>query len=179
MANAEGTSHAKPGCESHVNHIRIRWDRRSLIKKFGDARRTHANRSTVRHANDPTNPVYTAKELEVCYGWTTEAMHADFDDFMLGKCPCGCNRYALDLELREISVDIVNPELPPVWGVNTRWMCVPGNRTKANKTHATRIADELRRLRLNLPVTHREPPPPPRQQTLDLWHDNLPPLPPC
>jgi hypothetical protein len=125
--------------------------RRQVRQKLANARRSHAERSMVAHVKDPTRPAYTARELEHGMGWTIEAMLSSFDDFMLGKCTGGCGRFAIDLALSEVSIDVIDRDLPPVWGVNTQFMCVKDNSKKNKKTHAQRIAEAMAELRRPMP----------------------------
>ena len=164
-------------------------DPAAIRQKCGDARRTHADRSLVAHAKDPARPAYTTADLEYDYGWTLDAMYHDYQESMYGRCPCylwvppgyGCGgRYMIELDRREISVDIIDPSLPPVWGRNTQYMCVPGNRIKHRRTRAQAVADEMTRLTQRMTPTPPSPPVPrpPRtkgQDMLPLW--DLPDLP--
>jgi hypothetical protein len=125
---------------------------RQIRKKLANSRRSHASASVLKNHRDPDARIYSIADLERI-GWTIQAMYDSYQDFMLGKCPGPCGRYALDLDRAEISVDVIDPTLPAVWGINTQWMCVPDNQAKATKTHARRVADAIQRLEPILPPT--------------------------
>ena len=124
-------------------------------RKVVDSRRRHADGFLLANHKDPTKPIYTVDELTHVYGWTGDAMCESYDDAMLTRCSGKCRRMLITLDPRDISIDIIDPDLPPVWGENTQFMCVKDNRIKSDKTRARRIADRI------LELAALRPPPPP------------------
>jgi hypothetical protein len=122
-------------------------------RKMLDARKNHANASVLKNHKDPSQPIYSTADL-AAIGWIPEAMVQDYRDFQLSRCPGKCGRYGIELKPGEISVDIKDPLLPPVWRINTQFMCLSENREKNRKTLEQLIAEEIRRL-------SKSPPPPP------------------
>jgi hypothetical protein len=111
-----------------------------------NSRRSHADRSIAAHHKNPVTRIYTVAELERIYDWRIDTMCKHYDDAMLGVCPGTCRRRLLELDRREISIDIIDPEHPPMWHLNTRFMCVPCNLKKSNHTRGQLITARITEL---------------------------------
>lgn len=53
---------------------------------------------------------------------------------------CGGSYKEMDQGLASVTLDIITPENPPVYGTNTRWICATDNREKQNTPRHLHIA---------------------------------------
>jgi len=69
------------------------------------------------------------------YGWNTNQMAHDIKRSAEGNCPYCHNPFMQTGHiLRNITIDIVNPKLPPDYTTNTKWICMMCNTTKQRRS---------------------------------------------
>jgi hypothetical protein len=68
------------------------------------------------------------------YRWSIKQLAKDFADALYGKCPYGHEQFST--LLYDLTIDIMNPNEPPDYGLNTRIVCRRCNCEKGGKTLA-------------------------------------------
>ncbi len=105
------------GCEQDESDKRKRA-RRSL-KKAETAIRTHCHRYNARNGTS-----LEPKEFALKFGWDKYRMAHEIEHVHANGCPvCGDSFAEMGHGLRDVTIDIIDPTSPPVYGVNTRWIC--------------------------------------------------------
>jgi hypothetical protein len=101
--------------------IANRW-----IVKARDTARRHAKRLGI-----------LSDEFIKRYSWDIRRIAHELEHAYGNGCsgPCGRSYLVMGHGLADITIDIVNPDLPPVYGVNTRIICCTCNRQKSNTSH--------------------------------------------
>jgi len=76
--------------------------------------------------------IQTREELKEVYGWDIPIMAHDIEHAFANNCPA-CNKPFKKMAngLQEVSIDITDPNRPPHYGLNTRWICQTCNKKKA------------------------------------------------
>lgn len=120
--------------DQHVGHNYRRAKCKLCSQTDKDARKS-ANRflpkvtSTRRHHADRFG--MTAQSLETNYGWRSVDMAHDLERASTTICPyCRDPFTSMGHGLRDITLDIVNPDLPPDYRTNCRWVCSTCNSAK-------------------------------------------------
>jgi len=130
-----------------------RQERRDAIKfanrwveKARATRRAHAKKLDI------SVPV-----LEHDYGWELARMACELEHAYGGNCPeCGQAFVEMPNGIQDLTVDVIDRDAAPVWGVNTRPLCQTDNRRKGIATPAKRAAIALAyRIRRGQPAAAR------------------------
>lgn len=96
-------------------------------QKIHDTRRRHAAKFKM-----------TMKELEAL-GWISSRMVHEAQHVYDNGCPvCGRSFSTMGHGLRDLTLDIIVPNAPKIYGANTRWICSTCNSKKSQ----TNIADQ-------------------------------------
>jgi len=71
------------------------------------------------------------KQFAAQYGWNLDQMAHDIDFVYGNGCPY-CHRPFSEMEhgLADVTLDVINPDLPPYYETNCRWVCTTCNREK-------------------------------------------------
>jgi len=120
------------GCE-----LTARTEKKYRNRPKEKARRTlhsHADKyiRAKRWEKDPRFPeVHTRDEFEQKLGWNLDHMAHDLE-YASGNGCHYCRRPFSEMEhgWADITLDIINPDLPPYYRTNTRWICMTCNREK-------------------------------------------------
>jgi hypothetical protein len=116
------------------------------VVKARTTRRSHARRLGI---SVPT--------LEHDYGWELVRIAGELEHAYAGNCP-GCGQAFAEMPngIQDLTVDVIDRDAAPVWGVNTRPLCQTDNRRKGITTTAKRAAIELAyRVRRGQPAAAR------------------------
>jgi hypothetical protein len=82
--------------------------------------------------------------LEHHYGWVLDRMARDLEHAYGGDCPgCGQPFAQMPNGLQDLTVDVMNRNGAPVWGVNTRALCQTDNRRKGTASIEKQALIEL------------------------------------
>jgi len=81
-------------------------------------------------------------DLVRIYGWNKSCMAVDAQHAYGGACPyCYASFEAMGHGMQDLTLDIVDPQRPPYYRTNTRWVCQTCNRKKGRLTPADFEAD--------------------------------------
>jgi hypothetical protein len=120
------------GCELSARTRKAQANR--IRKKAGNARTRHAH--TYRERQIPGRfvlPSYvrTSEDFYREYDWDTDQMAHDIEHASQNGCPyCWQLFSTMEGGLKNITLDIVDPRLPPYYRTNVRWCCNTCNREK-------------------------------------------------
>lgn len=125
-----GTRPVCIGCEQQMrddSKRRNRW-----LRKATDALRGHARKLGL-----------TTAELRQ-HGWAPDRMAHEAEHVYANGCPeCGEPFIGMGHGLADITLDVIDVDAPPVYGLNTRWICMTCNRMKGRTPIAIRAAKHL------------------------------------
>lgn len=111
------------GCEQTERDEKKRYNRPR--KKARDAYRRHAKKFVERDI------IKSQDELAQYYGWDIDQMTHDIEHASTNGCPY-CHQPFSDMAygLSDLTLDIVDPEKPPYYTTNVRWVCATCNMEK-------------------------------------------------
>jgi hypothetical protein len=122
---ASGTHPVCMGCEQTQRDSRKQQSNGRWAVKIRDTIRRHAARLNL-----------TVTQLQQEFGWTVDRMMHEAQHAYANGCSyCGASFAAMGHGLHDLTLDIVNPQDPPYYITNTRWVCQTCNRQKS-KTSA-------------------------------------------
>ena len=77
---------------------------------------------------------YSVSDLALRFGWNLSVMEHEARHAYANGCPyCHKSFKSMGRDLFNITLDIVNPAIPPDFITNTRWVCDTCNRAKGGK----------------------------------------------
>lgn len=134
LAYTPARSGSRPICIGCEQNDRDETKRRNRwLTKARDALRGHARKLG-----------FTTSELADTYGWSTERMAHEAEHAYDNGCPeCGDSFRDMGHGLADITLDVIDPQSPPIYGMNTRWICMTCNRAKGRTSLALRAAKHL------------------------------------
>jgi hypothetical protein len=114
------------GCEQTARDTKKRKNR--WLVKAQDTLRHHSRKFVERGI------VESASVLVEHFGWDVRRMAHEAEHTYGNGCGyCGEPFSEMDHGLADITLDIVDPESPPHYGINTRWICQTCNRAKGRR----------------------------------------------
>lgn len=106
-------------------------------KKRGNRPREKARRTLRTHAEKYMREglVSSKEEFANKYGWGLAQMAHDIEHAYGNGCPyCHEAFAAMEHGLSDVTLDIINPELEPYYGPNTKWACSTCNQAKRQRS---------------------------------------------
>jgi hypothetical protein len=108
--------------------LNARTERKKQNRPKEKARRSwhyHADKYVKRNMADSRN------DFAQRYGWDLDQMAHDIKHAHANGCPY-CHQMFFEMEhgLADVTLDIINPDLPPYYETNARWVCMTCNREK-------------------------------------------------
>lgn len=100
-----------------------------LLQKAQNTYYHHANKLLA------TGIIQKKEELDTIYGWDSHQMAHDIKNCFENGCPyCGRQYSIIEGGLHNISLDIIDPALPPNYETNVHWICLDCNKRKRNSS---------------------------------------------
>ncbi len=98
-------------------------------------------------------------EMQAVYGWDLDDMAADLvSKIKHGRCrgPRCHRRHFREMDLEQITCDILNPADPPLWCVNVGWACSKDNKGDGARPLAVRMSELIKQRTLDLQALSEE-----------------------
>jgi len=144
-----GTRSICRGCEQTARDARKKPTVGRWAVKIGDTIRRHAEKLKL-----------SRQALEEQFGWAFDRMlHEAQHAYANGCSYCGAAFRDMGHGLSDITLDILNPAMPPYYTTNCRWVCGTCNREKSQSSPddwgAKRAAWDTWRRRTKKPIQRR------------------------
>lgn len=107
--------------------------KRAQANRFRQKARSTRTRHAGKYVRDPKLAGHVSSVDEFCaaYDWTIDQMAHDIEHASKNGCPyCWQLFSTMEHGLRDITLDIFDPRLPPYYRTNVRWCCVTCNSEK-------------------------------------------------
>lgn len=125
----------KNSCRRKLRCIGCRLTRRTREKVEGGRSLVKARSAVLTHGRRFMLKGITAVDLVKRFGWRIQIMAQDIDKAVTDICPY-CRRPFSEMPngLADITLDVVDQNKDPYYGINTKWSCMTCNRAKAKST---------------------------------------------